>query len=253
MAALDGSVVVVTGASRGIGRAAAVAFAEAGASVALLARSGDDLEDLADELGRERALPLRCDVTDHADVRGAVDRAVDRFGRLDVLVNNAGVIEPIARVDRADPDEWRRAVDVNLTGVFHGVRAATPVMLAQGGGTIITISSGAAHRPKEGWSAYAAAKAGAWMLTRAVHAELGAAGIRSIALSPGTVATEMQRTIRASGINPVSELDWDAHVPPAWVARALVWLAGPAGDDWCGDEVSLRDEDVRRAIGLPTG
>ena len=150
MTNLTDRVVAITGASRGIGRAAAIAFADAGASVTLLARSLDDLEDLADEIGRDRALPIACDVTQHDDVESAVSRTLEQFGRLDVLVNNAGVIDPIARLDQADPDAWGRAIDVNLTGVFHGVRAAAPSMVEQGSGTIITISSGAAHSPKQG-------------------------------------------------------------------------------------------------------
>ena len=92
-----------------------------------------------------------------------------RFGRLDVWIGNAGVIEPIARLSDADPADWARAVQINLTGVFHGMRAVLPVMKSQGGGTVITISSGAAHNPLEGWSGYCASKAGALMLTRAAQ------------------------------------------------------------------------------------
>lgn len=250
MAELDGQVVLVTGASRGIGRAAAFAFADAGASVALLARSRDELEKLADELGRDRALPQPADVASWHEVEEAVTACVERFGRLDVLVNNAGVIAPIAAVHEADPADWRVNLDVNALGVFHGVRAAAAVMVEQRAGTILTVSSGAAHRPKQGWSAYCAAKAAAWMLTRSVDLELREHGVRAIGLSPGTVATRMQREIKQSGVNPVSELDWDEHIPPEWVARALVWLAGPAGDDWRGEEVSLRDDDVRRTLDL---
>lgn len=247
---LDGQAVIVTGASEGIGRAAAVAFAEAGASVALLARSRERLEELADDIGGDRAVAVPCDVARFDDVRGAVDVCRERFGRLDVLVNNAGLIDPIADVHEADPDRWATTITVNLTGVFHGIRAAAPVMVEQGRGTILTISSGAAHSAKEGWSAYCASKAGAAMLTESADLELRDRGLRVMGLSPGTVATDMQRTIKDSGVNPVSQLDWDDHIPPEWVARALVWMCGPAGDELAGTEVSLRDEDVRRAVGL---
>ncbi len=241
-------VVVLTGASRGIGAAAARIFAGTGARVALLARDGAALDALAAEIG-PRALALPCDVADWAPVSGAVARVVAEWGRLDVLVNNAGVIEPIARLEYADPAAWARQIGINLTGVFHGMRAALPVMKRQGAGTVLTLSSGAAHRPLEGWSGYSAAKAGAAMLTRALHEEEGH-WLRVMGLSPGTVATDMQREIRASGINPVSRLDFSAHIPAEWPARALLWMCGPEADSFRGQEISLRDAEIRRRIGL---
>lgn len=246
---MQGKVVVITGASRGIGAAAAQVFAGAGAQVALLARSGDAVAELAAGIG-PAALALPCDVADAGAVSAAVAAVVARFGRLDVLINNAGVIDPIARLAEADPAAWGRSVDINLKGVFHGIRAAVPVMKAQGGGTVITVSSGAATSAYEGWSAYCAAKAGALMLTQALHLEEGGNGIRALGLSPGTVATEMQVRIKASGINPVSELDPSVHVPADWPARALLWMCGPAADGWLGKHIRLRDEAVRKAVGL---
>ena len=250
MGAMTDKVVVVTGASRGIGAAAVRAFAAAGANVVLMARSRAEIAEIAGEIGPDQALAVPCDISRYWEVASALQAAVDTFGRLDVLVNNAGVIEPIASLAEADPEAWDQLIDINLKGVFHGMRAAMPVMIGQGAGTILTISSGAASGPVEGWSAYCASKAGAAMLTRAADLEGRAHGIRAIGLSPGTVATEMQREIKASGVNAVSRLDWEDHIPPEWPARALVWLAGPGGDDWLGREVSLRDEGVRRSVGL---
>jgi NAD(P)-dependent dehydrogenase (short-subunit alcohol dehydrogenase family) len=246
---MQGKVVAITGASRGIGAAAARVFAAAGAKVALLARSEGEIDALAAEIG-PAALALRCDVADWASVQQAVATVVQRFGRLDVLVNNAGTIDPIARLADVDPAAWGRAVDVNLKGVFHGLRAAIPVMRAQGTGTIITVSSGAARAALEGWSSYCAGKAGALMLTQAAHLEEGPHGIRVLGLSPGTVATEMQVKIKASGINPVSQLDPAVHIPADWPARALLWMCGPEADPWLGTNVMLRDEVVRKAVGL---
>jgi NAD(P)-dependent dehydrogenase (short-subunit alcohol dehydrogenase family) len=244
---LNGKTVLITGASRGIGAAAARAFAAAGARVALAARTEAALTALAEEIG---GLALRCDVARAEDLEAAVAAVTDRFGTLDVLVNNAGVVEPIAPLADADPAGWGAAIDVNLKGVFHGMRAALPVMVAQGAGTILTVGSGAAYNALEGWSAYCASKAGAIMLTRAADVEYRARGVRVISLSPGTVATDMQATIRQSGINPVSQLDWSSHVPPEWPARALVWMCGTLADGYLGGEVSLRDDAVRRQIGL---
>lgn len=239
---MQGKVVMITGASRGIGAAAARVFAAAGARVVLLARA--DVGDLAGEVG---GLAIRCDVARWEEMQAAVAATMARFGRLDVLVNNAGVIEPIARLAEADPEAWGAAVDVNLKGVFHGMRAAIPVMGQ--GGTILTVSSGAAHRPLEGWSAYCAAKAGAAMLTRAAHLEEGPR-LRIMGLSPGTVATEMQVKIRASGVNAVSRIDWADHIPADWPARALLWMCGPEADAHLGEELSLREEWLRQAVGL---
>lgn len=242
-------VVAITGASRGIGAATARVFAAAGWRVALLARSERDCAALAEDIG-ENAFALRCDVADWVSVQSAVQSVRSRWGRLDALVNNAGVIDPISRIETVDPEEWGLAIDVNLKGVLHGLRAAIPIMKAAGGGTIINVSSGAASNPLEGWSAYCAAKAGAAMLTRAAHLEEGNAGLRIMGLSPGTVATDMQVKIKASGINPVAALDPAVHIPAEWPARCLLWMCGPGGDDWLGREISLRDEAVRRAIGV---
>jgi NAD(P)-dependent dehydrogenase (short-subunit alcohol dehydrogenase family) len=241
--------VVITGASRGIGAAAARAFAESGAQVALLARSRDEIADLAKEIGPS-ALAIPCDVTRYWEVEAAMDAAAAAFGRLDVLVNNAGVIEPISRIETSEPEDWGKVIDINVKGVYHGLRAALPLMYQNGGGTILTVSSGAASTPLEGWSQYCASKAAAAMLTLCADKEGRARGIRAIGLSPGTVATEMQVQIKQSGINPVSQLDPSVHIPPEWPARALVWLCSPEADDLIGTEVSLRDETIRRRVGL---
>jgi len=246
---LTGKTVLITGASRGIGAAAAREFVAAGANVALVARGADEIAALAGETGAQ-AIAIPCDISRYWELHKAVETCVGHFGGLDLLVNNAGVIEPIARLSDADPDAWGQVIDVNLKGVFHGMRAALPVMLKAGAGTILTIGSGAAHNPIEAWSHYCASKAGALMLTRMVHRENGEQGIHAISLSPGTVATRMQREIKTSGVNPVSQLDWSDHVPPEWPAKTLVWMCGPGGDDFLGDEVSLRDAGVRRAVGV---
>ncbi|MFX0541834.1 SDR family oxidoreductase [Roseovarius sp. S4756] len=244
---MTGKTVLITGASRGIGAEAARVFAEAGANLVLMARSEDALREVARPLD---ALAVTGDVARYGDVAQAVERAQERFGALDVLIGNAGVISPISPMDSADPDDWGRAIDINLKGVFHGMRAAMPGMRQAGGGTILTISSGAAHSALEGWSAYCASKAGAAMLTASAHAEGADFGLRAMGLSPGTVATDMQRDIRASGINPVSQLDWSDHIPADWPARALLWMCGAGADAHLGQEISLRDPVIRKAIGL---
>ena len=251
MTDLQGKTAIVTGASRGIGAATAREFAAQGATVILAARTTKQIEAIATEIrdAGGSALALATDVADFASVRTIVDRAVTDFGRLDVLVQNAGVIDPIGHLVESDPAEWVRASHINYLGIYYGLRAALPVMLDQGGGTIINLSSGAAHAPLEGWSHYCSAKAAAAMLTRSAHLEVGDT-VTVLGLSPGTVATYMQEAASASGINPVSQLDWSAHIPPEWPARAIAWLAGPAGREFAGEEVPLRDQEIRRRIGL---
>lgn len=241
--------IVISGASRGIGASAAREFASQGANVVLLARSTEALETLADEIG-EKALALACDVADYAAVEAAFQRASTHFGSLDVLICNAGMIEPIARLEHAEPADWAQLIDVNITGVFNMMRAGLPHLKAAGGGAVLTIGSGASQRPLEGWSAYCTSKAGAAMLTQALHLEEGENGIRVMGLSPGTVATQMQREIKVSGINPVSQLAWEDHIPAEWPARTLLWMLSADADEFIGTEVSLRDENIRKRVGL---
>jgi NAD(P)-dependent dehydrogenase (short-subunit alcohol dehydrogenase family) len=246
---MHGKSVLITGASRGIGASAARLFAEAGANVVLAARSHEAIEALAGEIGPQ-ALAVTCDVSRYDDVFAAVEACQARFGGLDVLIGNAGVIEPISHMATSDPADWSQVIDINLKGIYYGMRAAMPVMQAAGGGTIITISSGAAHNALEGWSHYCTSKAGAAMLTMCAHKEGAAYGLRAMGLSPGTVATDMQHQIKASGMNPVSQLDWTDHIPADWPAKALLWMCGAQADGYLGQEISLRDEGIRKAVGL---
>lgn len=246
---LAGKTAMITGASRGIGAATARAFAAAGANVALIARSTDEIAELAGEIG-EKALAVPCDVTRYGDVAEAVAATARTFGGLDVLINNAGVVDPIGHLSDTDPEAWGRTIDINLKGVMHGMRAVMPGMIAQGHGTIINISSGAAHNPVEGWTAYCSSKAGVFMLTRTADHEARAKGLRILGLSPGTVATQMQRDIKESGINPISQLDWSVHIPPEWPAQALLWMCTPEADTYLGTDVSLREDVIRRKVGL---
>ncbi|EEB84837.1 dehydrogenase [Roseobacter sp. GAI101] len=240
---------MITGASRGIGAETARVFAKAGANVVLMARSQDAIGNLAGEIG-QKAIAIPCNVARYGEVSAAVDFTLQAFGSVDVFINNAGVIEPISHLATSDPDDWGQAIDINLKGVYNGMRAVLPVMKEAGGGSILTISSGAAHHAIEAWSHYCASKAAVNMLGRSVHLEEAANGIRAIGLSPGTVATQMQREIKQSGVNPVSELAWEDHIPADWPARALLWMCSAEADRFCGEEISLRDEDIRKTVGL---
>lgn len=246
---LSGRTAFITGASRGIGEAAARIMAGYGANVVLAARSSGDIGRIASDIG-DKALAVTCDVAQYGDFEAAIAKAVEHFGGLDILVNNAGVIDPIAGIAESDPAAWGQVVDINFKGVYHGLRASLPRMKDNGGGVIINISSGAATGALEGWSHYCSTKAAVLSLTRCAHQEHQGDNIRVVGLSPGTVATDMQRAIRTSGVNPVSQLDWSKHIPAEWAGEAIAWLATDAGRPYDGDDFSLKTDEAKRAVGL---
>ena len=249
---LNGKAAIITGASRGIGAATARELASQGVLVVLAARTLSETESIATEIRAVggKAVAVQCDVSNYDDVNAAISKCTSEFGRLDILVNNAGIIEPIARIADSDPHQWDQVVDINVKGVYHGLRASIPVMEKQGSGVIINLSSGAASGTLEGWSHYCATKAAVLSLTRCADKECRENGIRVVGLSPGTVATDMQVAIRASGINPVSQLDPSAHISTEWSARAIAWLCTEDAAEFSGIDFSLKDDEGRRRVGL---
>ena len=192
MSGVDGQVAVITGAGTGIGQATAEAFAAAGCRVALLGRRPAPLEETASRLRAAGAdcLALPADVTDGAAVQDAVTQVLARWGRLDVLVNNAGTNVARRDVSGISTEDWAHVVDVNLTGTFLVTRLVLPTMRAQGSGTVINVSSIAGHRPMAlTGPAYAAAKAGLNMFTEMLNLSEREHGIRACAVCPGEVAT----------------------------------------------------------------
>jgi 3-oxoacyl-[acyl-carrier protein] reductase len=253
--ALDfsGQTALIMGASRGIGLATAKNLAAYGARVILAARTFEVIEAEAKALmckGFE-AYCVKCDVSDYDSVEKAVQYAALKGG-ISILVNNAGVIEPLARLIDSDPKTWGEAADINYKGVYHGMRAAIPLMLTKGGGTVVNMSSGAANSALEGWSHYCSNKAAAKKLTEVAHRELADQNIRVVGLSPGTVATSFMKKIRHAKINVVSNLDWDAHISPDWVAEGVAFLCGPEGAEFAGTDFSLKTPEGRQRVGLPS-
>lgn len=240
---LDGRVAIVTGASRGLGRAMALALAEAGADVALAARSKPDLEETArqvERLGR-RALPLPTDVRVFAEMETLVAQTLEHLGRLDILVNNSGVagVGPLAEMT---PEEWGRILDTNLTGVFNGCRAAAPHFLAARAGKVVNVASvlGAVGLP--GYAAYAASKGGVIALTRTLAVEWARHNVQVNAIAPGWFVTDMNAHAFA---DPKIRERLLRDVPLRRTGRVeeigplVVYLASPASDFMTGQTIFL--------------
>lgn len=249
---ISGKTVLVTGASQGIGEATVRYLAKRGATIVAAARSVAKLEKIVEDISHSggKAYAVKCDVADYDDVKAMIEFCVTKTGRLDVLVNNAGVIEPIARIADSDPQKWGKAIDINFKGVYHCIHAAILVMEKQASGTIINMSSGAATGALEGWSHYCSSKAGVLSLTRCTHKEVADRGIRVVGLSPGTVATQMQVDIKTSGINPVSQLDPSAHIPADLVAQAVAYLCTDDAREFDGDDFKLRQNGNMERAGI---
>lgn len=187
-------VVVITGASSGLGEAAARHLAANGARLMLGARRIDRLDAMAKELSLDDGAVLKTDVTDREQVRQLVDRAVEKYGRLDVLINNAGLM-PSSMLENLHVEEWDRMIDVNLKGVLYGIAAALPHMKAQKSGHIINVASVAGHKVGPGGVVYAATKHGVRVISEGLRQEVKPYNIRTTIISPGAVDTELTGTI----------------------------------------------------------
>ena len=224
---LENKVAVITGARRGIGRAIALKYAEAGADCVLLARSApDELADQIHALSR-RALPLAVDVSDGDAVEAAIKQAVQEFGRIDILVNNAGINDDSLLV-RMKLEQWQHVLDVNLTGAFHCTKAAVRPMLKGQGGRIINITSVIGQMGNAGQANYAASKAGLIGFTKSVAKELGSRGITVNAIAPGFITTDMTAAMSDEAKTAlIKSIPLGMLGEAQDVAEVALFLAGP--------------------------
>jgi NADP-dependent 3-hydroxy acid dehydrogenase YdfG len=193
---IEGKVVVITGASSGLGEAAARHLSEQGAVVVLGARRVERIQTLANELNKNggKALALATDVTQVEQVKALVDAAIKTYGRIDVMINNAGLM-PQSPLDRYKIDEWNQMIDVNIKGVLYGIAAALPYMQKQKSGHIINVSSVAGHKVRAGGAVYAATKHAVRVISEGLREEVKRYNLRTTIISPGAVDTELPNTI----------------------------------------------------------
>ena len=229
---IAGKVVVITGASSGLGEAAARHLAAQGASVVLGARRVERLEALVGEITKAggRAHALATDVVDRAQVQRLVDAAVERFGRLDVIVNNAGLM-PQSPLERLRVDEWDRMIDVNIKGVLYGIAAALPIMKAQKSGHIINVSSVAGHKVRAGGAVYSATKHAVRVISEGLRQEVKPYNIRTTIVSPGAVDTELPASISEPDVAAGMQKYYaDIAIPADSFARVVAFAMSQPDD-----------------------
>jgi len=221
---IEGKVVVITGASSGLGEATARLLSAQGASVVLGARHADRIQALADELTGNggKALAIPTDVTHYDQVKTLVDAAVQAYGRVDVMINNAGLM-PLSPLERLKIDDWNQMIDVNIKGMLYGIAAALPYMKQQKAGHIINVSSVAGHKVRPGNAVYAATKAAVLSISEGLRQEVKPYNIRTTVISPGAVATELPNSVTEPDIAEIAQKSYEIAIPADSFARAVAF------------------------------
>lgn len=230
---LKNRVAIITGGGRGIGREVAILFASEGAKVAVSARSSDQIAKVVEEISASggEAIGVSADVSREDDVRRIVDETMEKFGRVDVLVNNAGILEP-GPIASVDSESWRRVIEVNLFGTFYCTKAVTPILIEQGWGRIINMSSRSGKMGHPSLTAYCASKHGVVGLTKALAEELALFNITVNAICPGVVETDMVS-------ETVKEQVGDKIIKPSQIADLTLYLASESASSITGEAISI--------------
>ncbi len=228
---IAGKIVVITGASSGLGEATARHLSEQGAVVVLGARRIDRIAVLAKELaGSEgKTIAVQTDVTQCEQVKKLVEAAVEKYGRIDVMINNAGLM-PHSPLDRLKIDDWDRMIDVNIKGVLYGIAAALPYMQKQKSGHIINVSSVAGHKVRPASAAYAATKHAVLALSEGLRQEVKPYNIRTTVISPGAIATELPNSVTEPDIADNVRKIYEIAIPADSFARAVAFAISQPDD-----------------------
>lgn len=238
---IKGKVIVITGASSGLGEAAARLLSAQGAHLVLGARRLDRLQQLANQLDgpERRAIAVATDITDRAQVQGLVDTAVQTFGRIDVMINNAGLM-PLSPLDRLKVDDWDRMIDVNVKGVLYGIAAALPYMQKQMSGQFVNVSSVAGHKVMLNGAVYSATKHAVRALSEGLRQETKSWNIRTTIVSPGAVNSELKSGVTEPDLAQGMQDFYKAvAIPAASFARAVAFAIDQP-DDMDVNEILFR-------------
>jgi NADP-dependent 3-hydroxy acid dehydrogenase YdfG len=229
---IDGKVIVITGASSGLGEAAARLLAAHGATVVLAARRAERIDALARELNSSggRALAVTTDVAAFDQVKRLADTVIETYGRIDVLINNAGLM-PLSPLDRRKVDDWDRMIDVNIKGVLYGIAAVLPTMQQQKSGHIINVSSVAGHKVRPGSTVYSATKTAVRVISEGLRQEVKPYSIRTTVISPGAVDTELSASVTETDVaENVKKFYAEVAIPADSFARAVAFAIGQPED-----------------------
>jgi NADP-dependent 3-hydroxy acid dehydrogenase YdfG len=228
---IAGKVVVITGGSSGLGEATARLLSAEGASVVLGARRGERIQAVVGELigSGGKALAITTDVTHYDQVKTLVDTAVQTYGRIDVMINNAGLM-PLSPLERLKIDDWNQMIDVNIKGVLYGIASALPYMKQQQAGHIINVSSVAGHVVRPGNAVYAATKHAVLAISEGLRQEVKPYNLRTTVISPGAVATELPNSVTEPDIAEMAQKSYEIAIPADSFARAVAFAISQPED-----------------------